>query len=76
MSIREPSLLSIEIRRSAVKSGKVGIADAGEVRRGEAGSGVGSADCELVAVEKLDDRLELFDIGVFLANIAEDMRSI
>jgi len=58
------------------ESGEVGVTDAGEVRGGETGSDLGSADCELVAIEKLDDRggeerFQLLDISVFVAKIAE-----
>jgi hypothetical protein len=76
----DPRTQAVENRHQAIgrESAKVSVSDAREVGRGEAGSALSSADAQLITIECLDDLgrqqgLQLFEIGVLAAEIAEDV---
>jgi len=60
------------------EAGQIGVADAGEVGRGNARLGVCGAYGQLLAVQHFDDfgsqdGLELLDIGAGMAQVAENI---
>ena len=73
---------AVEDRHQAIngEATEIGVADAREVRRCNARSGVSRAHGQLVSVQRLDDfggqdALELVDVRVLMAKVAEDVAS-